>query len=519
MKHQFSRFMSKKSFIFSLILLVFMQAAAYAQTYPYFERVMRNNFWNDSPNIAGIRMDTTSIAYAELSTDYEGGGFHAPWLSQNQWDIRLTSAGIRHMDRISMKGSFSFEDRELYGACGSMFISPGYYPVDVMEFTPGHKTHQTYVIDGGLSYAVKENVSIGAMVEFKSMNMAKRKDLRHENKGLDLTFSPGITYSEDGINVGICYVFNKNTESISAQQIGISDQSYHAFFDKGMMYGIYSPWNGSGVYLNEPGLNALPLKEIRNGVAAQLQYRDLFVNAECYSSKGTVGEKEYEWFHFPGSGIGVDVGYRYGRHTARLTFEWKDRVLKESVIEKFSENGVIVVLNHGENRITSSRGWSLFPEYEYRNHEWEVRAVMELSGKSTTTHQIYPYASHQALIGFGLEAEGMMHLDRWSIAGFDLIGFDAIAGFLYKGGTVSEKNWLVSETSGAMTSPFRMQEWHDKQMEYLTASRIGLKVGLRYEFWKGMYAETDLSFLTAMGIDYLDGPVRFGASLMVGYNF
>ena len=132
-----------------------------------YERVVKDNFWNASGNVTGIRQDSVSRSYAEAYGQYEDGDFRDTWQASKGWSAGAATASIRHLERISLKGSFSFEQIEGYGMCGSMFIDPGFYPVDVLEFTPGRKTLQRYTFDGGFSYDVSENWRIGAAMDHR----------------------------------------------------------------------------------------------------------------------------------------------------------------------------------------------------------------------------------------------------------------------------------------------------------------------------------------------------------------
>ena len=135
----------------SALCLLFCGLAVSAQTY---EKVFRNNFWNASDNVAGIRQDTVSVSVAELSARYESGGFRNPSQAPEAWSAGASTSSLRHLEKVSLAGSFSFEQTEGYGMCGSMFITPGSYPVDIFEFTPGRKTLQTYAFEGGISYDI-----------------------------------------------------------------------------------------------------------------------------------------------------------------------------------------------------------------------------------------------------------------------------------------------------------------------------------------------------------------------------
>ena len=112
--------MNRTGYIFALCLMLF-GLTSYAQRY---ERVVRNNFWNDSRNVTGTRQDSVSRSYAEAYGKYETGEFRDTWQAEKGWSAGASTASIRHLERISLKGSFSFDQTEGYGMCGSMFIDP-----------------------------------------------------------------------------------------------------------------------------------------------------------------------------------------------------------------------------------------------------------------------------------------------------------------------------------------------------------------------------------------------------------
>ena len=103
MKPKDSLCMNRYMCILVAFLTLCGQTALSAQTY---EQVLRRNFWNGSSNVAGIRQDSLSRSYAELSGGYETGGFKASWQAEDAWNAGARTASIRHLDRISFKGAF-----------------------------------------------------------------------------------------------------------------------------------------------------------------------------------------------------------------------------------------------------------------------------------------------------------------------------------------------------------------------------------------------------------------------------
>ena len=87
-----------------------------------------------------------------------------------------------------------------------MFIHPGFYPVDILEFTPGRKDLQTYAFMGGIAKDIAPCWRIGGKIDFTSANYSKRKDLRHTNYRLDLKVAPSIMYHSDDYAIGFSYI-------------------------------------------------------------------------------------------------------------------------------------------------------------------------------------------------------------------------------------------------------------------------------------------------------------------------
>ena len=493
-----------------LVCLLACGMTAGAQTY---QQVVRRNFWNDSQNITGVRQDSLSRSYAELTGEYEGGEFRDSWQALRGWSAGAATASIRHFDRLTLKGAFSFSQVEGYDMCGSMFIRPGYYPVDVLEFTPGRKTLQTYAFDGGISYNLTKAWRIGAKMDFESSNIAKRKDLRHSNWLLDMTVAPGFMYQDGKFAFGANYIYRKTTETVEATQVGVSESSYYAFLDKGLMYGVYNIWTGSGLHLDEAGVKGFPVKEISNGAALQLQYGNFFAEAQYVHSSGSIGEKEYVWFLFPGNSASLRLGYKHkgqeSQHYARLGLSWNGRRMDETILEKVTEGGISTVVNHGANRILSQSGWSIRPEYEYVAERLEVLAKAEAGVQEDLVSQMYPYLDWQSLLTFNADLRVKYYLGQFVLIG--QVGFGA--------GKVSADSWLADSQTVVQTAPQRLQNYYDWKTEYATAPRVSAGLGLRWNFWRGIYAQIEGHVTRGFDHIYIIGNSRAGAGITIGYDF
>ncbi len=476
-----------------------------------YERVKKNNFWNGSMNATGVRQDSVSRSFAELYGSYREGSLRDTWEPEQGWSAGAATASIRHLKKVSFAGSFSFDQTEGYGMCGSMFIKPGFYPIDVLEFTPGRKSLQTYSFDGGLSYDVAHGWRIGAKMDFEAANIAKRKDLRHSNKRLEMSVAPGFMYHKGNFAIGASYIFEKTSETIEAKQIGTAESSYWAFLDKGMMYGVHSVWTGSGIHLDEQGLKDFPVSDFSNGIAVQTQWKGLFAEISYMYAKGKIGEKEYIWFNFPGSRIDARIGYTFTstvRHNALVKVGWRSLGLDENVLERVTENGVNTVLNHGSNRILAREEVSLSPEYEIIHDLMEISAGADLKWTDNMESQMYPYVHKQHLFTYTAKIGLLIHHNR-----FDL----GVKGYIM-GGKVDEDERIMDDSSGVQEQPFRLQDWYEKSIDYRTSLKFLADIEMRYNFRNGMYIGLDAEVLTK-GLKYNEEHNRALFGLRLGYNF
>jgi len=468
------------------------------------------NLWLDGANINGIRQDTTrTLSVAELYGNYDGGGFRTISEASDSWSAGARANATRHLKKFSMRGSFGFEHFEGWGMAGSMFMNPGSYPVDVIEFTPGRKTRQKYTFDGGISVDIAPSWRIGAEMDFLSANYTKRKDLRHTNYRLDMTVAPGVLYHSGDWALGLNYIFHRDAETVTAEQVGTVETSYYAFLDKGLEYGKYELWGGSGLHLSEPGVSGFPVKRNAHGLAAQFSYRDFFSEIEYRHSKGSVGEKQFIWFRFPADELSLRLGYRRGEHSVKLSGKYSREENSETVLEKISSGGVTNVYEYGSNLIYIKVCSSLRPEYSFTASFLRLGASLDLSWTAEQSSPMYPYIYSRNIFLAAAAVSVQVPLK----------GFLPGLGLSCGGGSYTDAAGLASGTSGVTTEPFRLSDYFLEEMEYKTASRIVINPSLRYTFGMGLYLEASAKVVKAFKINVLGGSMRYAATLKLGYNF
>lgn len=478
-----------------------------------FERTVGRNLWNDGSNITGIRQDSVSIAYAELSGSYAFGKFRDFSDAVDGWTALASTAAVRHLEKFSLSGAFSFAQVQGNSMCGSMFIEPWKYPFDVMEFTPGVKTRQSYAFSGGISIDLADCWRVGAAVDFESQNYSKRKDLRYESYALDMNVRPALMYHNGDFCIGLNYVFRKSSEAPKAEQIGTTVAYYEAFLDKGLFYGVNQIWDGSGVHLKEEGVVGFPVSEISNGVAVQVGWNNLYADFEFSSSSGKAGEKQFVWCRFPGYEMRGRLSWKYGSggrtHFVRLSGAYLNQDNNETVLEKVSEGGVTTITEHGYNRLFSRSSLNLTLRYELVDRMWSLKTVVGVSGAESLSSAMYPflswrreYAPFAALGGEFRPGRFELRLDASVSKGF-----------------VSESGRKVSEVSGVVGEPYRNADIMAWQDEFGNALRSGIVFSLRYIFKSALYLQLDADWTHAYDLKTIDGGDRTVAGIRLGYEF
>lgn len=502
--------MNRRTVISALLAMLCICSAARPRD---FRRVVMRNPWNAGSNVCGIRQDSVSVSCAELSARYEAGGLRQSHEASGVFTAGVEANTLMHLKKFSMEGKFSFSHREGQDMCGSMLMEPGFYPFDILEFTPGRKTIQTYSFDGGISVDLSPEWRLGGKIGFTSRNCAKRKDLRYSDYRLDLEVSPGILWHRGKWAAGLNYIYGRNYETITAEVIGTIAGSYYAFLDKGMMYGAYGIWNSDGIHLAESGINAFPVKQNLHGVAGQLQYGDFFAEAIYKHSKGTAGEKQSYWFDFPGHRTEAtaiwSTGNETARHFVRLRFGWERLSDDENVLEKVSEGGVKTTRKYASNRIFESEEYCLSPEYEFVADKWELSAGGNFRQGWEMVSQRYPYLYARNFISWSARCAGLVRLGRFSLG----------AELVWEDGSWNERSSRAEGVEGEIGEPFRLTEYADIQREYETCGKAGAGASLRYEIFRGLFVEARGDWRYGFGFSRYGFPQRWSAQLKVGYMF
>ncbi len=495
--------------VISCLLFSCGASPANAQTYDIVER---RNFWNGGSNVCGLLADSLSRSYAAIDGSFESGRYRDANSPETRWAAGASAATITYLEKFSLIGKFAFSDTESYGACGSMSARPGYYPFETYEFTPGRKTRQKYSMTGGIAVPLKGGWSVGGRLDFESQNYTKRKDIRHTDYLLDFSVAPGLMWERGDIRVGVSYILSKNSETITAEELGITSGVYYAFLDKGLMYGVYDLWDNSSVHLKESGVNGFPMKEVTNGGAVQFQYGGFYADAEFSGHHGESGEKQKIYSNFRGWSARGGLNYRTGRNYVRGRWDFRTQDNYENILENVTENGVTTTVKYGSDKILTRQKFSAGLEWEMLGSDggcWRAGAEWtQTRGVSSTA---YPYITTRRTDIARIYAAFLLKFGPvdWRM------GAECMQGW------IDENERTAESEVDAGEGPFRLEEYDEWLTDYRCKAKGAIDLSLRYNFRFGLYIDAGFRIVSGFrkNVSSHFGGARCTEVLAIGYNF
>lgn len=473
-----------------------------------YEAVVRHNAWNMGGGVAGLRCDSLSASYAELYALKEGGRFAPSYVSDDAWTFGAMMKSVYHLKKVSFFGGFGFDYFTGRNMCGSMFSEPNYYPVDILEFTPGRKIRETYSFDGGISAEVGHGVLLGVDLDFAAESYSKRKDLRHKNKVLALEVMPSLTYRFSRGAAGLSYIFAKNGETVEANEYGISTETYDAFFDKGICFGELNLWTGSGIHLDESGITGFPVREMTHGAMLQAEWHGVYIDAAYRRRSGSTGEKLTVWYEFDADVVSAHIGADIrGEWFIRAGFECIGQTNNEVVLGTVTDNGVTVDRKFGSNRIFSRNSVSASLEGEYYSQRWEIVFGARYRSLDRLSTLVYPsYREHSMFFG-----------EAYADAKAAFGAFEVSLSLCGGAGDARSGEGSVNGGVPSGEYPTSLSDYLAAETEWYTAARIGCGAGVRWNIRK-FYVDLRGDFMHSFDADAL-GRHRWAARLSARYRF
>ena len=415
----------------------------------------------------------------------EEGGYRPAYAAPFQWSAGAEAKAVRHGKYTSWKGALSFEQVAGQNMFSSMFMEPGYYPLDLLEFTKGPKSRQNIRLEGGFLTDFGYDWAAGIKATVKASNIMKQEHVHHTNFGISAQVEPTLTFvMDDDMGLASSYIVRLRTESIKASPDG--EGEHILFLDKGLRYGSYVDV-----------MTGFSVQELAHGISELFYSPEFTMGAEIIWKRGKVGEDQ---FRFPGSTLSLFAEYAIladnTDHVMRLGFKRQRDQLR-------------MVTEDGFAALSGRRVRNMDMKYEAKF----LHGVLKSAGIVLNGNQWFENA-------FVTCADQILRYDG-TVTFLTSLSFGAIDLDVHY---LAGKGWWKDRGQDAVDgdeNPDRATGDWLRKMDYMMAPRMafGGTITARIPAVKGLFFQLNADWHHAFNVTLLRGKNREIASLKVGYKF
>lgn len=470
--------------------------------------VKQSDPWLTSANAAALpRYARQNLSVAELSVTKEKGGLTN---YDGSPDVLQADAAIESFFRLSQHtvvfGSMSynnFSGKEMGGSALSPLPSPlspltsklPHRPFDLVEDSlgnEGRKHCDTYHLAGGFGSTLAGDFAVGARLDYTAANYAKYKDLRHQNKLMDLQLSAGF-YLPIGshLQVGANYLYHRNTESLSFSTYGKSDRVYVSLVDYAAFMG-HTEQFGSDGYTDKS--REMPLVSDCNGVGVQasLQTKPIAAYADfTYAHRrGYYGRKSPYTITYANHASDIYQAHARLSHQSRrsvyhidLSLDIENLQNDAATYRELKNEASATYYEYYTPVKTANKLWisgsAMLTAHLGLRHElptWTLCAGLNWARRQQTAY-VFPYSRRQELNCY----EGVATITRnlptrqgvWSLS---------LGGTFQQGSGQPYEDLTLQSPSDKQQAPATMEAYLYREYRYLTAAQYSIAGSIKYAF-------------------------------------
>ncbi len=503
-----------------------------------YEYVYGSNPWLQSSNAAGLQSLTIpDISTAETFFNKKNGKLVNYYESDNSLAYGAEARSLYRLNpKVVFFGEVRYTGFEGKNMGGSAFIDPYKNPFDLVEYadsTRGEKRREFYNLVGAFSAEVYKGIIFGAKLDYAAANYAKRRDLRHENKEMDLTAAAGVASRlTPFLSAGVNYSYRRRTEEIRFDMYGNTDQQFNTLIDFGAFYGQQERFSDNDGYTK--GNAKTPLFEEFHGVSLQLDftitpewsfYNELGMQGRdgYYGKRGTTSivydEHDSKILEYRGN---LSFRKQNALHAFSLNLRREQLANYENSYRKETQaSGNTIIKYIGQTQMLDQTLWNIKGEYtaylgiEEENPRWVLNAFAGYQERKQTV-SLYPNYRKQDIHQIHLDVSASRNLIRGNNQ------YSCFLGIGYLSGGGNEKQDGKYDSSQSQTSPASLDRYLYREYEYWTTDRVRGDVGFCYsrllrDRMKG-YARLDYALTEAFSTDYI-GKTFNELTLTIGVGF
>ena len=410
---------------------------------------------------------------------------------------------------------------------GSAFINPERKPIDLVEDSltnQGTKHRDTYTLIGAFGSRLTDGLSVGVRVDYTAVNYAKYKDLRHQNKLMDLQLTAGLVYDlSDAFSVGAHYLYHRNTETIDFGTYGTSDKVYKTLVSYANFTGHLEQFGQEG-YTDKS--REMPLVTNNNGLGAQFSFLiphfSFLISYDYTHGRGYYGRKSpytitYTDHHTDRHDLHLYASYspsRKSRHSLDISLAFESLQNDAATYREMKNVSTATYYEYYTPVKTADKQWHdyhlaytlhLFPltsthhltptTYHLSPNTplWTFQAGLNWHSRRQTAY-VYPFYRRQDIRYFS----PFVALCRNIIAAKALWTID-LHGSYQKGRGTPYEDFTFQTPSDKETAPPSMDAYLYQEYRYLTASQFTVGGSVKYTF---IFPGTNLKTYARLSLDH-----------------
>lgn len=480
-----------------------------------FKFVSQSDTWLNHRNAAALtRFAANSIVKTEVSVEKGNGGLVDYADSRN---TLATVADVESFCRLSPRvvtyGSISYTGWSGRDMTGSAFMQER-MPFNLVEDSltnPGKKHRDTYHLVGALGVDIHQGMSVGARLDYTSANYAKYKDLRHQNRLMDLQLTlGGHVPLTNWLSMGADYTYHRQTESVTFGTYGKSERVYKTLIDYGAFMGRVEQFGNEGF---TDKAREMPLFEENHGASVQAEVKltdrlSFFGSFAFSSGDGYYGRKSpytatYTQHQRDITDTRINVTYlpfTSSRFCLDISFQTEELRNDAKTFRELTNTNGANYYEYYDAVETGTKKWNdlaigLSTQLGIRGElpAWELSARYQWNGREQSAF-LYPFYRYQSLKTNCLKLNVVRNLlcqrGVWTFA--LKAAYQNGSGDPFQDGTFVEP-CLKQE------SPVTMDAFLYREYRYLTAKQYHVGGSAQYAF---VFPNTRLKTHVRLGLDY-----------------
>ncbi len=498
--------------------------------------LLQSDAWLSSGHVLGLKAYRYQrMSYAESFSQKAKGGFVNFYESDNSLNLGAGTASVKRLNAATVfSGKIVYQHFNGRNMGVSAFINPYKNPLDIDESadsTAGTKKMDSYHLTGSVASQLTPRWTVGAKIDYQAANYAKTKDLRHQNKLLDLEGYIGASYAaHTNLTLGAGYNYVRRIESVGFGIYGNSGRQYVSLINFGSFFGFVELHDDQG-YTSE----TRPIVNFNHSASVFAHWKpdggfQLFSELKYGSRAGYFGKKgsaqivytEHEGkllsYHGVVSLKKTNELHHLDINLSRQTLENMQNVFRRQT----SAGGISSIVYFGQNKVLQQQineGAATYTLHLKTAHTvplWTVKTGVSLHSRRQTVSQ-YPFYRKQEIHFYSWHASAQ----RSFLSGRNIFSIMLESGY-GKGNGTARNDGRYAPPSTSQPSPGTRDNYLYREFEYLTKSRLsgGIQIGCRRLLHSGrsVYLKTNCDYTRAFEVEYLADQASV-LTLSVGYTF